>query len=72
VLVVEISLTLRLNSPFAGFLSLSDLLLRLASHREERIDEIVHRLSSFRFTPHPNQRIEQVIDMLIGLRHTAC
>jgi hypothetical protein len=29
-------------------------------------------LSSFRLTPHPNQRIEQVIDMLIGLRHTAC
>jgi hypothetical protein len=46
---------------------LSYLLLRLASHLEERIDEIVHRLSSFRLTPHPNQRIEQVIDRLIRL-----
>ena len=71
-LVVEISLTLRLNSPFAGFLPLSDLLLRLAPHLEERIDEIVHRLSSFCFPPHPNQRIEQIIYMLIRLCHTAC
>jgi hypothetical protein len=29
-------------------------------------------LSSFCFPPHPNQRIEQVIHVLIGLRHTAC
>jgi hypothetical protein len=72
VLVVETSLTLRLHSPFAGFLPLSDLFLRLASHLEERIDEIVHRLTSFRFTPHPDQRIEQIIYMLILLRHTAC
>jgi len=70
--VVEISLTLGLHSPFAGFLPLSDLFLRLAAHLDERIDEIVHRLSSFRFTPHPNQRIEQVIHMLIRLRHAAC
>jgi hypothetical protein len=69
---VEISLTLRLHSPFAGFLPLSDLFLCLASHLDERIDEVVHRLSSFCFTPHPNQRVEQVIHVLIGLRHTAC
>jgi hypothetical protein len=72
VLVVEISLTLRLHSPFAGLLPLSDLFLRLASHLDERIDEIVHRLSSLRLAPHPNQRIEQVIHVLIVLRHTAC
>jgi hypothetical protein len=72
VLVSEMSLTLRLHSRFGSFLPLSYFFLRLASHLDERIDEIVHRLSSFRFTPHPNQGIEQVIHVLIGLRHRAC
>lgn len=65
-------LTLGLRSFLEGLLSFRNLLLRLASHLEERIDQVIDRLMSFRLAPHPDQRVEEVINRFILFRHAAC
>jgi hypothetical protein len=51
---------------------MSRLLLRFASHVNERIDKVVDRFMPFSFTPHPDERVEKVIDMFVFFRHAAC
>jgi hypothetical protein len=58
------------GSFFLGASSLRQLLLCVAPHLHERIDEIVDRLMPFCLAPHPYQRVEKVIDGFGFFGHT--
>src|ERR1700731_4401929 len=61
---------LRLLALFLGASSFRQLLLCVAPHLHERIDEIVDRLMPFCLAPHPDQRVEKVINGFGVFGHT--
>jgi hypothetical protein len=54
--------TLGLRSLFCGAFAFGHLLLGLAPHFHERVDEIVDRFMPFRLAPHPDQSVEKIVN----------
>src|SRR5438270_11019948 len=66
-------LNLGLHAFFSRLLlMLGDLLLCLAPHLDECVDQTVDRLLPLRLAPHPDQSVQQLVNRFAFFCHAAC